>query len=116
MTILSQRSSNVPGFNLLSNASLRRYGDRSQAIDDQLYLLRGHTPLNRFLYFLYRSKSSQILVKCTLQTAVSELLDYIADNFCILSDKEQSSAISDSKYRSQIKERLVVLSISTPMI
>lgn len=101
------RNSNVPGFNLLSNASLRRYGDRSQAIDDRYIFLEAILSAQQSFYISYIGQNPLDLSEMYPSTVVSELLDYIADNFTILSDKEQSSAISDSKYRSQIKERLV---------
>lgn len=97
------RHANMPGFNLLSNQSLRRRGDRSQAIDDRYIFLEAILSSQESLYLSYLGQKPVDQKETYPSAVVSELLDYIADNFTTCDDEN----ITDAEYRSQIKKRLI---------
>ena len=99
------RHADMPGFNLLSNQSLRRRGDRSQAIDDRYIFLEAILSSQKSLYLSYLGQNPADQTEKYPSSVVSELLDYIADNFTTCEDKN----ITDAEYRSQIKKRLIKL-------
>lgn len=99
------RHADMPGFNLLSNQSLRRRGDRSQAIDDRYIFLETILSSQKSLYLSYLGQNPADQTEKYPSSVISELLDYIADNFTTCENEN----ITDAEYRSQIKKRLIKL-------
>lgn len=97
------RHSSMPGFNLLSNAALRRRGDRSQAIDDRYIFLESILSAKDSLYLSYLGQNPIDQTESYPSSVISELLDYIADHFTTKEDLN----INDAEYRSQIQKRLI---------
>lgn len=75
------RRERMPGFNLLAVSSMYRRGDRSRALDDRFLFLDALISARESIYFSYIGESPVSQQELSPSVVLTELFDYISDNF-----------------------------------
>lgn len=75
------RHERMPGFNLLGVSDLYRRGDRSRSLDDRFLFLDALISARESIYFSYIGESPVSQQELSPSVVLTELLDYLADNF-----------------------------------
>lgn len=98
------RQERTPGFNLMSVPELFERGDRSRGIDDRFLFLETLISARDSIYFSYIGESPVSQQELNPSVVLSELTDYISDNFRV--DGQTDSSPADIMRRLCLKEHL----------
>ncbi len=98
------RHERAPGFNLMTLKRLHRRGDRSRGQDDRFLFLEALLSARESIYFSYIGESPVDQQVLNPSVVISELLDYLADNFTV--PKPGPDAMADIRRRLVVREHL----------
>lgn len=85
------RKERMPGFNLMGISGLSRRGDRSRGFEDRFLFLEALLSARESITFSYIGESPNSKQELMPSSVISELLDYIADNFTIEGSDSRAS-------------------------